>query len=96
MVRAEAGCSQRQVHSRLGGRKVCLWYCLLTTSHLTHQAAFLCHFATRVHGITCFWLAEVSELVGVLVLHVPEKHHDTFAPTQIYQNTAKLPNTQRT
>ena len=25
------------------------------------------------------------------LLHVPEIHNDTFAPTQISQNTAKLP-----
>ena len=57
---------------------------------LTHQVGFLCHAAAGVHGTTYFSLAEVSELVGALLLHVSEKHIDTFAPTHLSQNTAKL------
>ena len=55
------------------------------------SVGFLCHAATGVHGTACSWLPEVSQLVGALLLHVPEKHNDTFAPTHISQNTAKLP-----
>ena len=51
----------------------------------------MCQAATGVHGTACFWLAEVSELVGTVLLHVPGKCNDTFAPTHIPQNTAKLP-----
>ena len=58
---------------------------------LTHQVGFMCHAATDGQDTACFWLAEVSELVGALLLHVPEKCHDTFAQTHIPPNTARLP-----
>ena len=63
----------------------------LTGTWLTHQVGLLCHAATGVHGTLCFWLPEVSQLVGALLLHVPEIHNDTFAPTHISQNTPKHP-----